>query len=90
MSTPKSKTATATHSSHRASRSRSSAAKPAAHRSATSRVAAPAVKKALKVATKLALARRVLAKVKSKTGLAIAAGVVLAGVGLARKYRAAH
>jgi hypothetical protein len=40
---------------------------------------------------KPSLARRALAKVKTKTGLAIvAAGVVLAGVGLARKYRAAH
>ena len=90
MSTPKSKTVSSSRSSHRPSRSRATASKPVAHRSVASRVSAPAVKSSPAVATKSSLAQRALAKVKTKTGLVIAAGVVLAGVGLVRKYRAAH
>lgn len=53
-------------------------------------VAKLAPKKDQAVTATKSLSQRVLQKVKTKAGMAVAAGVVLAGVGLLRKYRAAH
>jgi hypothetical protein len=81
------KTLTPSRSSRRVSiRPTASAAK-----SSRSAVAKLAPKKGDKVAAVKSVSQRVLAKVKTKTGMAVAAGVVLAaGVGLYRKYHAAH
>jgi hypothetical protein len=56
-----------------------------------SRASAAPVKSSRPAANKTSLAQRVLAKVKTKTGIAVVAGAVLAGAGgLAYKYRAAR
>jgi len=87
-STTKTKSTSRPHSSarrtspHRAA----AAAKPAASHAVARSAATPAAK------PETSLAQRALDKVKTKTGLAVVAGVVLAGVGglAAYKYRAAR
>ncbi|HWA26092.1 MAG TPA: hypothetical protein VG734_10540 [Lacunisphaera sp.] len=87
-STTKTKSTSRSHTpARRTSHHRAAAAKPAPSRAvATRSVATPAAR------PETSLAQRALGKVKTKTGLAVVAGMVLAGVGglAAYKYRAAR
>jgi hypothetical protein len=83
------KTLSPSRSSSRVAVRRSAAAAKRSHGS-VAKLAAPAVKKDRAATPAAPLGKRVLQKMKTKTGMAVAAGVVLAGLGLVRKYRAAH
>lgn len=84
------KTLSPSRSSSRVAVRRSAAAAKRSHGSVAKLAAAPAVKKDRAATPAAPLGKRVLQKMKTKTGMAVAAGVVLAGLGLVRKYRAAH
>lgn len=83
------KTITPSRSSHPVAVRRSAAAAKRS-RGSVAKVVAPAVRKERAATPAKPLGQRVLQKMKTKTGMAVAAGVVLAGLGLVRKYRAAH